>query len=93
MAPVTKLGLAYINDPDEDEGVVYTKSEGEGSSPRDIGAYRIKNRYTVMGVPMIAVQVVFDTGHQGYGRKRADGPGFVDVFAYKDQGNGEAAQS
>lgn len=78
------LGIAYINDPKEVSGVLYTKGESEESSaPRDIGTYEVRNRYSVMGVPMIAVAVKFDTGHEGYGKMRADVPGFVNVYSYK----------
>lgn len=86
MAGNVSLGIAYINDPESESGVLYTKPEGEGSSaPRDIGTYEVTKRYTVMGVPMMSVSVKFDTGHAGYGKLRADGPGFVDVFGYKAQ--------
>lgn len=86
-ANAPSLGIAYINDPKDDSGVLYTRGEAGGSSaPRDIGTYEVGSRYIVMGVPMISIRARFDSGHEGYGRMRADIPGFVDIFAYKQNG-------
>lgn len=75
-----KLGLAYINQPGDSSGVLYTKPEGNSQAPRPLGSYTVKRRYAIMGVPMIAVDATLDTGEHAFGKMRADSPGYIYLF-------------
>ena len=89
------LGIAWVSDPEAESGILYTKGEdGKGrEAPRPIGEYAVRTRYILMGVPMMSVDVTFDSGHEGYGKLRADAPGYVDVYPRKGKRRERVAQS
>lgn len=76
------MGSVWIADPDQDEGLVFSKPhiEGSGEASRQLGSFVVTSRYEASGAPVASFRVTFDNGDVAQGKRRSDSPGYVDLF-------------
>jgi hypothetical protein len=81
---MTLLDIVYVEDLGEGWGNVYDKPYiyGAQMARHIIGTWRIRNRWTIGKTPMASFDVELSGGVKGYGRRRTDQEGSLDVFAY-----------